>query len=96
MPDDEIERILAQSEQTQDCLVLPANWPALRLFHALDTQWHYAGLAGVRVGLRYEAIEPVIRALPDLDQSYPELFARLRLIEAAAVRVGLKKKAKDG
>lgn len=94
MPDDEIERILAQSEQTQDCLVLPANWPALRLFLALDTQWNYAGLAGVRVGLRYEAVEPVIRALPDLEQPYPELFARLRLIEAAAVRVGLRKRDK--
>ena len=71
--------------QAHICWVLPVNWPAVQLLLALETQWDRAGLAGVRVGLKYDRIEPVLRARPDIDQPWPDLFHRLQILERAAL-----------
>ncbi len=63
--------------------VLPAAWPAVELFLALSTQWRSAGMAGVRVGIDYAAIEPTLRLTGR--EGSPELFADLQVMEGAAL-----------
>jgi len=63
--------------------VWPENWPALRLFLAVQTQWRIAGMAGVPIGLDYAALPVAARALRlRLDAG---LLRRLQVIEAEAL-----------
>ncbi len=59
--------------------------PAIGLFLALQTQWKQAGIAGIRTGLDYGAIEPTARLLGI--ETGPRLFLDLRLMEDEALRV---------
>ncbi|WP_343055048.1 DUF1799 domain-containing protein [Azospirillum oleiclasticum] len=66
--------------------VRPDNWPCVRLFAALDTQWHHAplGMAGsMHSGLRYEVLDLVARHLGV--RVTPRLFEDIRAMEAAAL-----------
>jgi len=67
------------------CWVLPSNWPALQLFLAMATQWDRAGMTGARTGLKYHRIEAVLKGRPDIGQDYPQLFARLQVLEAVTL-----------
>ena len=64
--------------------VWPENWDAVRVFSAMGTQWSYA-FNGV-VGLRYEALPFVLRALALPRSAWPEVFARLRAMESEFMR----------
>lgn len=56
----------------------------MRTFLRCSTQWNYAGMAGVRVGLNYPGVETVLRlALPEAERA--EVFAGLQVMEYAAV-----------
>ena len=55
----------------------------VRLFLALQTQWHRAGLAGVATGLIYGSIETAARLL-DIVMT-PQRFLDLQLIEHGAL-----------
>lgn len=59
------------------------------MFCSLSSQWRLiAGMNGVRwQGLRYEAIEPVLRLAGVPRRDWPGLFGQLRAMEAAARRV---------
>jgi hypothetical protein len=75
-----------QDEETSNFLVRPDCWRAVRLFCALETQWHWVGLGLVgasRTGLRYEAVEITAR-LSKMTLN-PTLFADLRVMEGAAL-----------
>lgn len=63
--------------------VWPENWPALLLFMDVQTQWNTD--SGAFVGLRYEAVEAVmrIRRMKDRDA----LLDDLRVMEYAALEV---------
>lgn len=78
-------RRASHQPQAQICWVLPCNWAAVQLFLALETQWDRAGLSGVRTGLDYSRIEPVLRARPDIEPAWPDLFHRLQILERAAL-----------
>ena len=43
--------------------MLPANWDAVRLFVAVQTQWRYAGMSGVPTGLDYAGCRAVAAGL---------------------------------
>ncbi|WP_276202255.1 DUF1799 domain-containing protein [Rheinheimera baltica] len=43
----------------------PANQLIVSLFFTCATQWNYAGMAGVRVGLNYPAVDVRISKIPD-------------------------------
>lgn len=75
----------AQNQTDHVCWVLPSNWPALQLFLAMATQWDRAGMNGARTGLKYHRIEAVLKGRPDIDQDYPQLFARLQILESATL-----------
>ncbi len=67
-----------------DFEVLPENWTIVRTFIRCATQWNYAGMAGVRVGLNYPGVDAVLRlALPEAERA--EVFAGLQVMEYAAV-----------
>lgn len=64
--------------------VAPDEEEAVALFTALDTQWRFHPLAGVRTGLDYAAIGPTASML-GLTLS-PGLFTDIRIMEGAAMR----------
>lgn len=65
--------------------IWPANWPALRVFLGLSTQWHRAGMAGEQVGLDYAAM-PVVAGMMGIPAD-ADLLARIRVLEAEALVV---------
>jgi hypothetical protein len=75
-------------EEADDGLfaVWPENRKAVDVFCSLSSQWRLvAGMNGVRwQGLRYEAIEPVLRLTGVSRRDWPPLFGQLRVMESAA------------
>lgn len=95
MPEDQIE--LAREEalrrwgEIDEALrIHPANETAVRLFLSMGTQWRLAGVGTmqraliIRTGLDYGAIEVTARLLGQ-DAPTPDTFARLRILEGAAI-----------
>jgi hypothetical protein len=95
MPEDQIE--LAREEalrrwgEIDEALrIHPANETAVRLFLSMATQWRLAGVGTmqraliIRTGLDYGAIEVTARLLGQ-DAPTPDTFARLRILEGAAI-----------
>lgn len=68
-----------------DTEVWPENWAAFSIFACLSTQWLTAGMAGVRTGLRYEAVYPLIDRAASSDEDWRELFADIRVLEREAL-----------
>lgn len=66
--------------------VWPANWPVVRLFLALSTQWRIATGLGpvVWLGLRYTEADVLMRREPAFATVD---FADLRLMETAALAI---------
>lgn len=67
--------------------VWPENAASVELFCRCATQWNVvAGMAGlVHIGLRYEAVEPVMRMRRAKDRA--ALFDDLQVMEGAALAV---------
>lgn len=69
-------------------------WPdmvdAVALFVALGTQWNWHPVAGVRLGIRYEAVAPAAAAM-ELTLT-PAIFNDLRLMEAEAIAASVSRK----
>ena len=84
-----IARELAKlpADDPQDLIEIDADdeGRSIGLFMALDTQWKTAGLAGIRTGLDYGAVEPAARMLGL--QMEPQIFVDLRVMEAEALKV---------
>lgn len=80
-PEDVIAQA-AEAEQDDVFWVLPECWDAVRLYLASQTQWRYAGMSGVRVGLEYAGVEVARRnlLLPR------KAFAGLQIMELAILR----------
>lgn len=74
---------LAASQETVE--VWPENWPAVELFCAVATQWR-ASFGGV-IGLDYTAVEAAMRMMRIKPDDRRDLFARLRVMESAALAV---------
>jgi hypothetical protein len=74
-----------QGDQPEHYQVWPRNIAVVRVFQALATQWRAAPMGGV-TGLDYSAITPtVLRGLQVSRQAWPEIFAGLQVMEAAAL-----------
>ncbi|WP_337840516.1 DUF1799 domain-containing protein [Rheinheimera sp.] len=88
-PQDLIDRTLAKENGMPD--IQPANHITVRLFFACATQWLYAGMAGVRTGLNYQAVDVRASKLPEyvgLDlESQEWVWDGLQRMESAALTV---------
>lgn len=69
--------------------VWPENWPAVELFLAVQTQWKVGALGGL-FGLDYAGVEVVFRMRKVANRA--EMFAKLQVMEAAALAAMSKKK----
>lgn len=73
--------------------VFPENWEAVNVFLALATQWRMVGVATfgaariVQTGIDYVALEPVMRLMGIKRSRRAQIFARIRLMEDAALEV---------
>ena len=66
----------------QDVEVLEQNWTAAQWFRDVQTQWRYAGMAGLATGLDYQGVESAARMLGyDVAE-----FPRLKYMESVALR----------
>nr|WP_282826190.1 DUF1799 domain-containing protein [Pelomonas sp. V22] len=65
--------------------VWPENWPAWRLFCEISGQWRIAGMNGVRFALDYTPLFARMERLGLSDDEWNDLFADIRVMEAAAL-----------
>lgn len=69
--------------------IQPCNLFIVNLFFAVCTQWVYAGMSGVRVGLSYPAVEARAQHMPGYSQLAVNLKDRvwrgLQVMEGAAL-----------
>jgi hypothetical protein len=78
-------RAEARGAAPEDVEVLPDNWPAVRLFCAMGTQWRRAGMSGTATGFDYGALPIVAGALGlGLDE---DLLGRLQVMEGEALKL---------
>ncbi|MBS0427608.1 MAG: DUF1799 domain-containing protein [Proteobacteria bacterium] len=64
--------------------VWPDNMQAVRVFSDMATQWE-VGMAGV-IGLRYQALESVLRLSRVARSDWPAVFDDVRVMERVALR----------
>lgn len=69
----------------EDVEVWPCNWPALRLFSSMRTQWR-AGVNGA-IGLDYSSIHDVAGFLGIKKKKLAAIFPDLQVLEGEALRV---------
>lgn len=74
----------------QDFAVLPQNWDAVQAFLACSTQWRLDP-KGAIVGLRYDALEIVLKRLRIEDPN--DAWIRVRVMEQAALKEFAKQRA---
>jgi len=94
-PAEILERARAAMGVASDNLfeVWPENWPAVNLWLACSTQWQYAGMNGVRVGLSYPGVDTVLNRgaylhegeLRPFSDNANDTFLRLQTMERAAL-----------
>lgn len=90
-PDPEVAEGFEPEDYWDDPIeVLPENWEVLALFVGLQTQWNVAvGMGGGgRLGLRYEALYPLLDRAADGDKSaWEHLFADVQRMELAVLSI---------
>ena len=74
----------------EDLEVPPENWPAVRLMHAMQTQWRVG--MGPATGLVYEAIPAVMRLIGIAPEDEADTFAALQVMEIEMLRTWRAKK----
>jgi len=94
-PIEAIEAARAEEARARDFEIYEENVEVVDVFTALGTQWRVAaGFAGaIAIGLDYAAIPPTLALMGIPPERHSEVFAGLRLMEAAALPV---RNARDG
>lgn len=82
-PPELIDEMRQAHEEVAEFEVLPENWPTLRAWLAVQTQWRFGGM-GTPVGLDYTAVDVAMRRLGMADDD-GEIFAGLQVMEIAAL-----------
>lgn len=91
-PAQDIERVAeaieqqraAQQAQPEDFGVYRDNWEVVAAWRALETQWSYAGMTGVRVGLNYACVTAWLDLFVQL-RKRRSVMAGLMVMERAAL-----------
>lgn len=66
--------------------VWPENWPAIKLFLSLQTQWRTGGMGGY-IGLDYNVLFARLDRLKLSDQDHEWMFDDIRTIESEALSI---------
>lgn len=72
------------AEEYRDVEVWPDNWKAVKLFHALGTQWR-TGFGGL-TGLDYTAVRNAFVLMGVPRKEWPEMFEMIQLMEDEALQ----------
>ncbi|MDF3024802.1 MAG: protein of unknown function phage-related protein [Alphaproteobacteria bacterium] len=90
-PPEVIEEARRRAEPEEEiCWVYEENWESVLFFFDLQTQWVVAGMGGY-IGLNYAGAEAAIRLNEVPRNKRKPLFADIRIMEAAAMKVLNKK-----
>lgn len=94
-----VEAALQQSQdqasaETEDFVVYHDNWLAVQTFQRCSTQWHRAGMAGVRSGLDYPGVDIVVRRFVSRKQQQL-VWEELQLMERAVLAYDSEQAAKE-
>jgi hypothetical protein len=73
-----------QDSPTYDFEVFEDNWPVLKLFMQLQTQWVVGGM-GAYIGMNYQSVEFLFR-IEDI-KNQRETLADLQVMEVAALNI---------
>lgn len=88
-PQSVIEQVVAKDAAIPE--IQSANIIPVRLFFACATQWNYAGMAGTRTGLNYQAVDVRAAKMPDFQALTLEeqnwVWEAVNVMEAAALKV---------
>lgn len=77
-------------DDVEDVVIWPENHLTMTLFFSCQTQWHFAGMAGVRTGLNWQSLELAMsrsgkfRTLDDAAKD--EVFDDLVLVERVVLK----------
>jgi hypothetical protein len=84
-----------EAADAEELGIWPENANAATVFEAMSTQWT-AGFSGA-IGMRYEALPVVLRliGIPAAGASRRQLFADLRVMEAAALALWAEGRRND-
>lgn len=66
--------------------VWPDNERALDAFQRVGTRWMYGAMGGVPIGLRWEAIYPLIDRMGLPAEEWTELVDSMQIMEIAAIK----------
>ena len=78
----EIVQAMQETSPTRDFEVLEENWPVIRMFMQLQTQWH-VGMGGA-TGLNYQSVEFLFKI--EGIENQREMLADLQTMEVAALQ----------
>ena len=78
----EIAEAMQETSPTHDFEVLEENWPAVRMFMQLQTQWN-VGMGGA-TGLNYQSVEFLFKI--EGIENQREMLADLQTMEVAALQ----------
>lgn len=81
---------IGEEEPEGDYAVWLENWPTVYVFMSMSTQWRViaSGMGGIHYqGLEYEALPATMSLMGIRRKDWPEIFAGLRPMEAAALKI---------
>lgn len=79
------EQHQAQADQEDDFELWPENWDTWVAFRAVDRQWRYRGMEGLRAGLDLPGVEVVLGWPRKRSRRQQQLFYHLQLMERAVL-----------
>ena len=83
----------SSSQEEKQFAVWPENWPAVKLFISLSTQWRLAA-NGLPYGLDYPGVWAFLRLSGQ--RMAPETFAAIQTMEQAAIGVFQAQRSRRG
>lgn len=86
----------AAAEPAEDYDLWPENVPVWAAWLAVQTQWRYAGMAGVPTGLDYAGVHAALQLGGAPEAERTQWFALLRSMEAATLDEWARKRERDG
>ncbi|QFU23726.1 DUF1799 domain-containing protein [Shewanella eurypsychrophilus] len=89
-PPEVLAQLANQLPDDEDVVIWPENHLTMNLFFSCQTQWHFAGMAGVRTGLNWQSLELAMSRSAEFrsldDGTKDEVFDELVLVERVVLK----------